>query len=140
MNNSKYTELPTTSRRLPENHSPCTVRYAPKTTGAENGPNNQREEDKGDREVEVRGETRGEVRGEKRGKVRIDRVRKNRVNVRTELGTKKKIKHWTQRLHRWYKSLFVGSITDAEVAGMIRAYGKPLRVFRSHREYFPFSY
>ena len=34
----------------------------------------------------------------------------------------------------WYKGLFVGSITDVEVANMIKSYGKPLKTFRNHRK------
>lgn len=39
-----------------------------------------------------------------------------------------------RRLLVWYKGLFVGSITDVEVANMIKAYGKPMKTFRNHRK------
>ena len=41
-----------------------------------------------------------------------------------------------QRLYRAYKGLFVGSIADVEVANMIKAYGKSLKTFRTHRKCF----
>ena len=40
-----------------------------------------------------------------------------------------------QKLYNWYKGIFVGSITDSEVAGMIGAYGMPLKTFRGHRKF-----
>ena len=119
MSNSKYTELPTTSRHLPEH---CPTIHTPNTT--ENGPElaETRLGDPGDR-------------GKGVCKKRDINVVLRDTKVNEEESVQKKLKMWTQRLHRRYKSMFVGSITDAEVAAMIRAYGKPLKVFRSHRKY-----
>jgi hypothetical protein len=47
----------------------------------------------------------------------------------------RKTESLVRRLYRWYKGMFVGSITDSEVANMITAYGRPLKTFRTHRKF-----